>query len=528
MRVFLFLLLLTLGAMYAKAQNYKLISPDRTVLFEKTKFDNDTNAQILSLKVKVEEGPIHNIYTNVYEAQYFVHSGFQPEFISWLGKGISVTNDTLWSFQNIYGEPIYIYSNKNVGDSWIAYDYYLMYVMTIGSATGTTLMFYKDYREPNQIRVKATVESNEKETFLGITDSVKTISFLVYDYDDNIVASYLNGYTIKISKNYGLIKTINFKLFPDITPSEDYYGNEMQELNIVGFTNSQENAGVQNVTTTSAYDFQVGDELHIKELHSNQFYDGSIFYSEKHIIKKYLSRTDMVDTITYNVEQTIYRKEYSDKKNMAWDTTYKEVLLEKIPLNIALESLPSQLVTKNYKSGDKKLGYTMKIINGIPAKISSPSNPIFVTEIPYQNWEEIYYADGGCYVPEAYLEGLGGPYYKIEGCNSLVTTYNSSRELVYFKKGEIESGNAMNIELSQNPVNNINFSKVTLYPSPAKDYIISDIGGDITFCNSNGQIVLSGTIEPKLQFDISQLSPDLYTVTIDSNSKIYKGVVLVR
>ncbi len=51
--------------------------------------------------------------------------------------------------------------------------------------------------------------------FLGITDMVKKITFQAKDVNGSSISHSVNNMYLLLSENYGLIRTINFKVFPD-------------------------------------------------------------------------------------------------------------------------------------------------------------------------------------------------------------------------------------------------------------------------------------------------------------------------
>lgn len=99
---------------------------------------------------------------------------------------------------------------------------------------------------------QAQVDSVSLQNVLGLTDSVKTISFWKKAANGTSVSDDNNGAKMKISRQYGLVSTPSILNFPT------------EQLQLAGFDNPQK--GVQNLTAAQIYDMQVGDEFHIVDL----------------------------------------------------------------------------------------------------------------------------------------------------------------------------------------------------------------------------------------------------------------------
>jgi hypothetical protein len=99
-------------------------------------------------------------------------------------------NDTVFYYHNLNTTQFYFLPNSQPGDSWTIFTTY----------PGNTF---------NQITV--TCISSQLETFLGITDSVKTYTLTPNGSSPN--QTPISDFQIKLSKNYGLIEYVPFFLF---------------------------------------------------------------------------------------------------------------------------------------------------------------------------------------------------------------------------------------------------------------------------------------------------------------------------
>jgi hypothetical protein len=142
-------------------------------------------------------------------------------------------------------------------------------------------------------------------TFIGLNDSVKTITLNVKDGNRNVIPYYLNGKTLMLSKNYGLIELPDLYIFPDSYSQSGYF-----TFKLVGKTNP--NKGKVNLTSREIFDFDVGDEFHISR--SYKYLDMPGFYQYSWLtILKVLDRTDYAgeDSVRYTWSICQYHGAYT-------------------------------------------------------------------------------------------------------------------------------------------------------------------------------------------------------------------------
>jgi len=98
--------------------------------------------------------------------------------------------------------------------------------------------------------IEATVSQISIMTFIGISDSVKTISLQRKNSAGQVVSDPINDKSILLSKNYGLI----------CLPKFDEFSSFQRFFYISGKTNPD--AGTALPTFQDIYNFPVGDEFH--------------------------------------------------------------------------------------------------------------------------------------------------------------------------------------------------------------------------------------------------------------------------
>ncbi|MBK6284495.1 MAG: hypothetical protein IPF54_19350 [Draconibacterium sp.] len=254
------------------SHDYQTVYSNRVALFENS--DN----QIKALRIDSVKTAIDTVFYPFATIQADSKSCFSPYKASWIGQKVVVKPDGTNLFFNCDGDTITLKTRTRLNETWIA------------------------FQRSDDFKVKATVQSIEMENFLGLSDSVKTITLSGIDQNENTLELPLNNLKLRISKNYGFIEPLNFCLFPDI----EILGTteRLENLSLAGLTNPI--AGVQNLTWFEVNDFQPGDELHIlKDISSWDEWNGNKigFSIITKSILKYLKRYDYMDSIVYLVSQ---------------------------------------------------------------------------------------------------------------------------------------------------------------------------------------------------------------------------------
>ncbi|MEZ5194933.1 MAG: hypothetical protein R2764_00610 [Bacteroidales bacterium] len=168
----------------AFTQDYQCIKDDATYCFS-----DGTNFKAIQIDSVVQEGEnlvYYNFPTMTDEPEGDCYSRFGP---SWIGRKITVKPNGVHTFYNKYDEPITIKTQIDINEYWTAYE-------------------FNDGRY-----TEAHISDVFQKEFLGLIDTVKKVTFQTYDANGNPIAYPTNDNYLLISKNHGLIRTINFKLF---------------------------------------------------------------------------------------------------------------------------------------------------------------------------------------------------------------------------------------------------------------------------------------------------------------------------
>jgi len=418
---------------------------------------------------------VHRIDLQTYwEGCYSITSG------SWLSKYIMLDESGNTIFINGKNQPVLIKNKAALNDNWTVF-------------------------ENENMKVEGQITSVSLKSVLTVEDSVKTISFSVYDLDGMPVNHALNQFSIEVSKHFGLVKTVNFYYFEHETNDYIYHSNQLGEFNLIGINEPQ--LGFQNINLREQYyDFQVGDELHILDL--NRPSSPSYSYERK-IIHRYISRTDYNDSIVYDYERKMsdYTREWINGTVNENTATSIDTLKQTIVKGLLFDTEPNEPY-------------------GEVSKVMIVNNPL--TTMYFFNYS-FRYDDTGCLIPAVvdacgsfptYYPGLGGPYSPY--CE--IWLNESAYELVYYKKGDTEWGTPFDLKLSIPEYKKE--TSFTIYPNPASDYITIKSANNPISENSvieiydiQGRKQLSKPFDNSNLIDVSFLKTGYYIVKLMPTDK---------
>jgi len=459
------------------AQNYQTIDPTKINYFA----DSYNDISVVRID-SISNTPFVQLFPFKTIESIGTNGCVSPFISSWIGKQINILPNGINQFINSNNELININTMAKSQESWIA------------------------YASEDSAYVIATITSHQLETFLGITDSVKTISFQAYNKIQAPINSSINSYNIKLSKNYGLIETVNFHYFPDL---EAYFPfNGLNHFKLFG----QDLLNFQDINFTwfDVFDFNLGDELHIVASENDQY--RAITENE---IRTYLTRNNYSDSIVY---------EFASQKQVIIDTIFpnrstsityiNDTLIEVIKQNLDFNKLPKEPVYYENMVGFYGMNFDEDFLY---KSHPDPNWEFFKLEESDTCYQENLY--DGCTDMGSYLKGLGGPYYDCD----VWTVDKWSRQLVYYKKGNNTWGDPL--DLTTIKESSFNSLEVIVFPNPAADKLQLQFGktpnGLLIFelYNIVGEMISSTTISSiKQTVDISILTAGVYVYQLKQNN----------
>jgi hypothetical protein len=468
-----------------QAQNYRTVNPDR-IGFYMNEY-KITSLRIDSVKA-VGDDTVYYTIKNIQEInpEWMCFSPYAP---SWIGEKIIIGSDGINIFFNRINDSIKIKTLAGLDEEWLC-------------------NIIKD-----SLKIYAKVTDFDTLRFLGVVDSVKTMSFQAYNKNDEQIEHTINNKKVILSKNYGFVKTLNFFSFPDF---EGYYffDYHLQEYSLCGLTNPQ--MGINNLTWKEVYNFDVGDEIHT--YYDSNISDGSDYSSESiRYILKYIKKELLGDDIFYTIE----RIKRSSRTVVIHDTI--ESLIKD---NSLFNKLPGEPVIKDYEA----YSYYMSIskANGRLSKTYPLSGEVIYYGYTDSCWSILI--DGDCYPSyREYIEGLGGPYYS---CEFSFFLGHMGYSLVYYKKGDETWGTPIVIsDIEEDDIE----PSFKLYPNPVTDrlYITTtpeDIPYTFTLWDISGKLLYESVIT-KADYYLTDIKPSAgfyYYRIIDRSGRISSGKLIFK
>jgi hypothetical protein len=397
---------------------------------------------------------------------------------NWIGGHISTLPDGYNIFYNRKHNPVLLNTRAILNETWVAYRY------------------------PDSSFIEAKIDSLGISQFLGQTDSIKSISFQLKDKNGNHVINqsdsclYINTTKLVLSKNYGLIKIVDFYKFPvsNLSDLNDIYGSDYQ-YNLIGLTNPA--IGYKKPTLKDFYDFNIGDEIDWTGYYYSKNYDyqWTQTYSEHWtesefkdvVISKLIASND--SSVEYTFNRNV-RTRSSDDSNYEYET-----------------STPS----KTYYFYNYYFWNNPENFEPLEARNCFFHNTLSVTKYHDEThpiYKEVYYKNAGYY----YFEHYRGGHY-------LMDYFENHFTLQYYTHGNYSWGTPFEFAPSQVITPDANSDTPVFYPNPVNNRLYfrfqnpNTYDAIITICNMHGVQVLNKHLYSNM-LDVSNLSPGFYTIRI--------------
>ncbi len=421
--------------------------------------------------------------------EWYCYTPYGP---SWMGDYIRMSPDGTHLFFNLEGDTIRFRTQAGLGEVWPVYDY-------------------------NDLYIQGEVLSIEEEImFDGMTDMVKTVGLQVMNNEMNPIPHNLNDKTVQFSENYGIVGPLNFVAFP--LEIEDYYQFGLTSYALAGIEGHPE--GIQNLTWKEVFDFQPGDELHVRTREIS-FGEGN----EVRTIFRFLDRLEQGDSIIYTrqVESDSYHVSLGEYTYAGFTSQTAAYVVTASPLFDQFSMTP--VFTSSGNEVDYYIQYDEEI--RIKGKHYLELTTLYLDE---ESGCFTPLIDAGCYnhAVANYVENLGGPYYHCE----LSSFYFTSRELVYYNIDGVEWGTPFSLLLSADVVDKSDFK---VYPNPAQDRIFVDVPegqlpSQIEIMDLQGRILKSENLaNTRSEVQIENLPQGVFIYRVLSGNEIVKtGKIVVH
>lgn len=363
----------------------------------------------------------------------FVHCIVSDKY-SWFGKKMKVISDTSAVFYTAIDSPFMLLLNTSIGKNWVAYT-------------------------NKNARYTLTHTKTEVLTILGESDSVKTFTITARDTAGKLMPDdYYASIQIQLSKNHGLVNTVNFFSFDDYYATWPRYVPVLFELK----GNSTVNTGIKNINIDDVFDMNTGDVFHHIEFNSSLLgvpTNPVLTADTSKIILQVIAKTNSVDSFFFTFAR---RKATTLLKN-----------------KIGSSSLTVDTIQKAYSKAD------YRFLNHEPGTTEDSiyGNYIHVLALGYRNnleYKKTTFYDlvtkendtcfsiliDGSSPTLTYIKGAG-PYYEHGGGNGWEWSSQGTR-LVYYKKGSQTWGNPWpeNVGVKEALMKEMN---IHVYPNPVKN-----------------------------------------------------------
>ncbi len=490
----------------AMPQNYEAIKSNANYYF----YDSVKQDIVVARIDSVAKDENQTRYFGMRQIRLTDYSCYIPNGDSWLGYVVIENPESKFRFIVYPFSPpdsadvFTILSKTQIGQPWRFYNYH----------------FLSNY---NNQYIEAKVTEIRLSDFLGLSDSVKTITLQQKNASGENVNNPINGQKFLLSKNYGLIRL----------PKFDEFKQNLRFLDLCGKTNPT--TGITNLTFEEIFDFQPGDEFHIA--YDDETYGAEFPNENGYLIQRILERIDgsNSDTVSYKIEKcktstsniSINQQIITNTLDTAIYTYIKSQYpdFKSDPKEPQISTGSASELTENVMG----LSATYVLEHaGILWKQTNPSGPLWSDEFKLcWNYPMIDAFDFSDY----YFKGLGGPYH-YERSN----IYTNYRKLVYYKKGSESWGTPLNCEalLHVSLPNRIEKQGVIIYPNPTSGIITLELPSDILTPGKLEIVEISGktadefaVVQKTQLLDLANLPAGLYTYKFTSaNGEVFRGKII--
>ncbi|MEI6060130.1 MAG: T9SS type A sorting domain-containing protein [Bacteroidota bacterium] len=496
----LFSLILSQGVV--SAQNFTAIKTDASYYF----FDS-ISQDIMVVRIdSVALAGNETQYFGMRQIRQTDYGCFTPYGDSWLGDVITEKSNGVFQF------ILYPFSPPDSSDVFTIYS---------KSALGNTWHFYNYHTINHYIEAKVTQVA--LAFFIGISDTVKTITLQRKDAYGQNVNDPVNGQHILLSKNYGLIRL----------PKFDEFHSKLRFMDLCGKTNPI--TGRTNLSFGEIFDFQPGDEFHIAYDDSPYafWYPKETGFVIQHIIERINSIT--TDTVTYKIAEC-KTTTYTPGMGQLFITNSSDTVTMKYTKSdfpaFPFDPLEPQISNNlGIELTDNEMGLSSTDVlaqSGIPWKLTNATWPLW-SDATQQCWQYATIDDFGN--SSYYYKGLGGPYHYHLG---IITT--NFKKLVYYKKGSETWGTPLNCE----DLLHVGIGKITpiqsinIFPNPTTGIttlsipISFQVPGKLEIYDISGRISGEFNVsQPTQTINLGDLPPGLYTYKfISAKDEVIRGKII--
>lgn len=410
---------------------------------------------------------------------------------NWIGTSINIKADGDFNYVSHWGHTVHVFYNAGVGERWI----YLT------DSTGITIEAEVIAIEPNK-------------PFLGIKDDVKVIQLQLKSASGRLIDSPINDQTIQLSRNYGWIQ------FP-------YFSTNIEDIDWYQLVGHQElQLGVHRYSRRTIFDFQLGNEFqfyrkkntHYTPIGGERFHSGEQTYERRILVKKEWLQDDEV-RYTWNVFSLL--KEDFDQEQFTRFSTRQVIetydRLDEPIVTLTPFEYPGKPVTQQdtFRSEVKYRGANL-LPGTLPSSIQRETSDFLLASAPNEHgclqliYNELKHVSEHYSANEIYQPGIGATW-EYRGYNyGLTSSGNQWREMLYFKKGNVEGGTQIWPILPEES------KSVTLFPNPSNGvfFLPNPETTEVRVFDAFGKQLRVLEVEDLDQIDLRDLPDGLYLIQL--------------
>jgi hypothetical protein len=352
------------------------------------------------------------------------------------------------------------------------------------------------------------LDSLQNTTFFSLTDSVKYFSIWRYDLNNQLVPSELNGFTIKLSKNYGLLSLFDCSNFP------------IQEKAIILKGQLNPNFGYYNMTYDEVFPWQAGDSFQYKGLRPSQWFTSTISYRTTNVTNRIETNDSVYIYLTSSFQN------FPSFTNGPYPLSYFNISypnIIKFKKNTPISDKPNNIY--DIATGNSYFNETYSFCDG--------RNSLYVT-----GSFDYYCESCDCFVPQ---DNSGSSYYTTRYAKGLGIVYSRDNiygqysyspyaEIIYSNVGGITCGSLYYLNTEELNLN----SSLQLFPNPTQNEFFISLENSnepnlpFKIMDISGKVVLQSFANTNTAIDISTLPNGYYIVQVQVGEQYVSKPLIVN
>lgn len=413
-----------------------------------------------------------------------------PGCIGWGDPNCYKANKPIWSGSLFLSDNNGTYWMRNVFGDSLRFD--------LGMIVGDTAMFFQDATQ------RFTIVKSEPDTMtvLDFIDSVYTYTVLHTDLSNQPIASVLNGDSLIVGKQLGMIRFFRVDSFPQVLEPLELVGNKGPDL------------GLHRITSTMVYDYQPGDVVQTKSYEGGGYPPLPFSYWTDSV----LTRLDTPDSVSYQIAWEYFNADGTITNSGSGIIRYSK---SEVLADLPFERFNGSHISLNRTSG---CGTAIWILASelVPGIGLCPSENCWLN------------GDTGGPPPQSsnglHLGLTATHYYFQTPINPWDQPYWNIRSLVYYRKNGVDCGTEQHVGIRESAVS----KPIAVFPVPSEGLLSissAQVIRSIRISDSHGRTVLASSHRSLvIDLDLSAFAPGVYQLELstEDGQLVHHQFVLIR